>query len=555
MKPQTAVFRRHFSRAPLPHTSCYIVLQSCNLQRMCVPGAGTRVLGLTRDRKEATSIPANMNTKQAKHGQGISKRSMQCIAISCILHIWPPVQSKVKDISPSEKTGEPFLIFFGAPVKSCDFNGSSSFVDVETVIEPYWTSRSHEPKRVSYLETPISTPDKIRIKRAYKTDQNSKKFRKKLHKSSSPQPWTANPSSEVLTPLCSPDKTRNKLNFKLQQTSQTGRNRLHACSCQFCHSSYCSCWLQAGQSRVYELPGRGANGCHCWLVFKDWPSQVEDKLDCEGWLNLTFQLYMEIVFCCILNCNMSCFVFDAGKYGSTCAGSPSSPRTKFLEFGQDNGTLGHEPHEKLELQWHTALSFISESRPTNKNKSHKMQSATFQEVKHIHTYIYWYTCQCIRTRRPISPVSESFCTSAHLGTHGLGKLQVFRHSFQHSVPWHWCAWCHNSRTWRFLSIFFPLFFFLLSLSLTFVTCFLLLLATACDTFDLFWHLLNSKCARVPQKAAPAIEVLSKNARRVEEKFASITDFRSKRCTSQKMQQYTTVNSALPKLQGMCVCSR
>jgi hypothetical protein len=47
---------------------------------------------------------------------------------------------------------------------------------------------------------------------------------------------------------------------------------------------------------------------------------------------------------------MSCFVFDAGKYGSTCAGSPSSPRTKFLEFGQDNGTLGHEPHEKLELQ-------------------------------------------------------------------------------------------------------------------------------------------------------------------------------------------------------------
>jgi hypothetical protein len=216
--------------------------------------------------------------------------------------------------------------------------------------------------------------------------------------------------------------------------------------------------------------------------------------------------------------------------------------------------LGHEPHEKLELQWHTALSFISESRPTNKNKSHKMQSATFQEVKHIHTYIYWYTCQCIRTRRPISPVSESFCTSAHLGTHGLGKLQVFRHSFQHSVPWHWCAWCHNSRTWRFLSIFFPCFF-PLSLSLTFVTCFLLLLATACDTFDLFWHLLNSKCARVPQKAAPAIEVLSKNARRVEEKFASITDFRSKRCTSQKMQQYTTVNSALPKLQGMCVCSR
>ena len=170
--------------------------------------------------------------------------------------------------------------------------------------------------------------------------------------------------------------------------------------------------------------------------------------------------------------------------------------------------------KKLELQWCTALSFISESRPTNKNKSHKMQSATFQEVKHIHTYIYWYTCQCIRTRRPLSPVSESFCTSAHLGTHGLGKLQVFRHSFQHSVPWHWCAWCHNLRTWRFLSIFFPLLFFFLFL--TFVTCFLLLLATACDTFDLFWHLLNSKCARAPQKAAPAIEVLSKNARRVEE---------------------------------------
>lgn len=140
MKPQTTVFRRHFSRAPLPHTSCYVVLQSCNLQRISVPGAGTRVLGLTRDRKEATSIPANMNTKQAKDGKGITKRSMQCIAISCILqhkiHIWPPAQSKVKDTSPSEKTGEPFLIFF-APVKSCDFNGSSSFVDVEIVIEPY----------------------------------------------------------------------------------------------------------------------------------------------------------------------------------------------------------------------------------------------------------------------------------------------------------------------------------------------------------------------------------------------------------------------------------
>ena len=116
---------------------------------------------------------------------------------------------------------------------------------------------------------------------------------------------------------------------------------------------------------------------------------------------------------------------------------------------------------------------------------------------------------------------------------------------------------HDATT-HALDVFCLSFFlvFFLSLSpLTFVTCFLLLLATACDTFDLFWHLLNSKCARVPQKAAPAIEVLSKNARRVEEKFASITDFRSKRCTSQKMQQYTTVNSALPKLQGMCVCSR
>ena len=52
----------------------------------------------------------------------------------------------------------------------------------------------------------------------------------------------------------------------------------------------------------------------------------------------------------MLICNMSCFVFDAGMYGSTCAGSPSSPRAKFLEFGQHNRTLGHETHEKLELQ-------------------------------------------------------------------------------------------------------------------------------------------------------------------------------------------------------------
>ena len=245
-----------------------------------------------------------------------------------------------------------------------------------------------------------------------------------------------------------------------------------------------SCLLQAGQSRVncrrcQWLP----LACVQRLTVTSW-SFLWNRV---GWLIRFFFSFTNSFL--MLICNMSCFVFDAGMYGSTCAGSPSSPRAKFLEFGQHNRTLGHETHEKLELQWSTAFSFISGSRPTNKNKLHKMQSATFQEVKHIHMYIYLYTCQCIRTWRPLSPVRERFGTSAHLGTHGLNALA----SLQAQLPAnrsmtsmcmmpHDAIWCHNTH-WTF-SVYLPL-----SVSLTSVTGFLLLLAAVVTPLicsDVFW---------------------------------------------------------------------
>ena len=119
-------------------------------------------------------------------------RNSQCrIARACLqhkFHMWPPVQSKVNDISPSARTQEPLLIFF-APVKSCDFNGSVYLLCGRW--DCHWTSGSHEPKRVSHMlsnTNPVSTSDETGL-------HNSKKFRKKLHraKALSREQWILDP--------------------------------------------------------------------------------------------------------------------------------------------------------------------------------------------------------------------------------------------------------------------------------------------------------------------------------------------------------------------------